>query len=309
MGTWVDMIHRPLDARSERRLQDELDASLRRYEVDYYAWADGELARLNTALAAGRSFEASGELTTLLARARVLSARSEAFFDPGVGALVEAWGFHTGDNPGREPPAEFLADWAADPPGIADLRISGNRIAGDRALIVDLGGIAKGEVVDRLLERFSAAGARDVLINAGGDVRVLGSRGERGWTVGIQSPRDPEAIVGSIALRDGEAVFTSGDYERFFDTSTGRRHHLLDPRSGRPATHTQAVTVVAQDGVTADAAATALFVAGPRDWRRIAAALGIEHVLRIDADGTLEMTPAMRDRVSMQPLREPATIH
>ncbi|MGD8325090.1 MAG: FAD:protein FMN transferase, partial [Gammaproteobacteria bacterium] len=174
-------------------------------------------------------------------------------------------------------------------------------------LLIDLGGIAKGEVVDRLLDLFAAAGIENVLVNAGGDVRVRGRRGERQWTIGIQSPR-ADGLLGSITLNDGEAAFTSGDYERYFDSDEGRSHHLLDPISGRPATHTQATTVIAGNGALADAAATALFVAGPARWRRIAAALGIELALRVDADGHVEMTPAMRERVRMQGTEEPATM-
>ena len=308
MGTWVDTIHPRLDSPADVRLQDELENRLQRYAIDYYAWADGELGRLNAALAQAQTFEASAELTSLLNRARELSARSEGYFDPGVGEIVAAWGFHRGGAVQQEPPQALLDRWADDPPGIADLQITGNRIGSARPLVVDLGGIAKGEVVDRLLDVFTAAGVHDVLVDAGGDVRVLGSRGERNWTIGIQAPRAPAGVLGAIRLHDGEAAFTSGDYEKYFAAESGRQHHLLDPRDGRPAIHTQAVTVIADNGALADAAATAIFVAGPQNWRRIAAALDIAYVLRVDASGEVDMTAAMRERVSMQADAEPATI-
>jgi thiamine biosynthesis lipoprotein len=73
-------------------------------------------------------------------------------------------------------------------------------------------------------------------------------------------------------------------------------HHILDPRTGYPVTHTQAVTVVAADGTLADAASTALFVAGPEKWRDMAQALGVALALRVDASGEIQMTAAMRDR-------------
>ncbi len=308
MGTWVDTIYPRPDPATDTRLQNALDSRLQHYAVDYYAWADGELGRLNAALARAEAFEVSAELAALLSAAQRISARSAGYFDPGVGELVEAWGFHRGDAVRAEPDAQFLKQWASDPPGIADLHIDGTRIDAGRSLLIDLGGIAKGEVVDRLLDVFVAAGISDVLVDAGGDVRVLGSRGERNWTIGIQSPRDPDGMLGAIQLRSGEAAFTSGDYERFYETESGRRHHLLDPRSGLPATHTQAVTVIAGNGALADAAATAIFVAGPENWARVAAALGVEYVLRVDASGTVEMTPEMRERISMQADDEPATM-
>jgi len=309
MGTWVDTIHPKLDPEIGGRIEHDIDAALRRYEIDYYAWADGELGRLNAAIADGESFEASDELTDLLNRAQALSLRSGGYFDPGVGAAVEAWGFHDAQSQPHEPSAEFFESWTANRIGIADLRIEGNRVSStDDRLTIDLGGIAKGEVVDRLLEHFAAEGVENVLINAGGDVRVLGRHDRRRWSIGIQSPRDAADLIGSIELFDGEAVFTSGDYERFFETDTGRRHHLLDPVSGLPATHTQAVTVIARNGSLADAAATAIFVAGPLHWREIADSLDIRYVLRVDSDGAIEMTPAMRERVRMQADPEPVTM-
>ena len=106
-------------------------------------------------------------------------------------------------------------------------------------------------------------------------------------------------MIGIIELGSHEAAFTSGDYERFFEYAGQRMHHLLDPKTGRPATHTQALTVLANDPVLADAAATALFIAGPERWRGIAENLGISEVLRIDADGTIEMTAAMSARIQL----------
>jgi thiamine biosynthesis lipoprotein len=310
MGTWVDAIHPTLEGELAVRIERDLDALLGGYEIDYYAWADGELGKLNAAIAAGATFEASHELADLLRRAQILSRRSSGYFDPGVGAAVQAWGFHDAHSQPKEPSAEFLDDWTANRVGIGDLKIDGNKVSSDdTGLIIDLGGIAKGEVVDRLLERFAAAGVDNVLVDAGGDVRVLGRHGERSWSIGIQSPRHAAELIGSIELYDGEAAFTSGDYERFFDTEDGRRHHLLDPISGLPATHTQAVTVIARNGALADAAATAIFVAGPLNWREIANSLEIQYVLRVDAAGTIEMTPAMRERVRMQADLEPATMH
>ena len=308
MGTWVDTVYSTRDANQRERIDAELDALLERFAIDYYAWADGELARANAALASGSSFQASPELAALLQRARAVSRSSEAYFDPGVGALVEAWGFHSAQSAPGEPAAEFLERWQRDHASIADLHLDGQQIStARRDLVLDLGGIAKGDVVDRMLDVFLSAGISDVLVNAGGDVRVLGMRGTREWRLGIQSPR-AAALLGSIALSDGEAAFTSGDYERFVESDSGRAHHLLDPVSGRPATHTRAVTVIADNGALADAAATALFVAGPVNWRRVAAALDVGLVLRVDASGAIEMTPGMRERVRMQGTEEPATI-
>jgi thiamine biosynthesis lipoprotein len=274
-----------------------IESDLHRFERDYYAWSDGELARLNQALRSTGEFDASPEMAALLARARDVAVATDGAFDPGVGTLVELWGFNDATHPPSRPPTAAAIETALAVGGsILDLDIDGTRISGDIAeYTLDLGGIAKGAAVDRVVASLEARGISPALVNAGGDLRVIGEPEGRSWRIGIQAPRD-DRLLGTIALTAGEAAFSSGDYERYFEIDGVRLHHILDPRTGYPATQTQAVTVLADDGVTADAAATGLFVAGPDQWLAVAARLGIELALRVDADGTLEMTPAMRDR-------------
>lgn len=299
MGTWVDAI---VEEPGSGRVADEALASiekmLRAYERDYYAWsATGELAELNSAIAASQAFDVSPEMAGLLTRAKSIAETSEHFFDPGVGGLVELWGFHSSLEVAAEPPAEAIDAWLAASPRISDLDINGTHVSSSNPeLKIDLGGIAKGEAVDRAIELLRDAGVENALVNAGGDLRVIGTHAERRWRVGIKAPRG-DGLLGYVELDEDEAAFTSGDYERYFDTDGKRMHHILDARTGYPATQTEAVTVLARDGVTADAAATALFVAGPGNWRRIAAQLGIEYVLRVDASGRIEMSDAMRSRL------------
>lgn len=302
MGTSVDVVIVTPDAASARDAIDSVEKMLRQFERDYYAWADGELAALNSALQAGQAFEVSEALGALLADAKRLSALSDGTFDPGVGRLIEAWGFHsTLEPPTRPPAADEIVKLAESSAGIAALEIEGRRIrAGTSGVMLDLGGIAKGYAIDLILDMLARDGITDAMVNAGGDVRVAGRAGERAWRVGVQSPRS-DGLLGVVELADGEAVFTSGDYERYYESPEGRKHHLLDPATGEPAAHTQAVTVIARDGVTADAAATALFVAGPDRWLPIARRLGIESALRVDASGRIEATVPMRDRLQISP--------
>lgn len=276
----------------------EVETMLERFERDYHAWNDGELAELNAALAAGRSLRVSPGLARLLEEARRLSAASGRHFEPGVGALVELWGFPAGvDAPNEPPPAKRIEARLARDDSIGALEIDGRVVRSDSdTLVLDLGGIAKGEAVDRVLEILRAHAIERALVDAGGDVRVLGRRAERAWRIGIRAPRG-DGVLGAVELRPGEAAFTSGDYEQFFVHEGRRMHHIVNPVTGYPVEHTQAVTVLAGDGVTADAAATALLVAGPEAWRDVAAALGIDAALRVDAGGRVTVTPAMRDRL------------
>jgi FAD:protein FMN transferase len=295
MGTWVDIAVVATPTAAEAALADA-EALLRGFEIDYYAWADGQLAALNEALAGGREAVVREEMATLLADAKRLTLASEGAFDPAVGTLVELWGFHSALEEPRAPDAAAIDAWLRTGASLAAVEIDGRRVRGAvPGIKLDLGGIAKGEAVDRLVTLLGRHGIRNAMVNAGGDLRVLGHRTGRPWRIGIQDPRS-DAVLGVIELADGEAAFTSGDYERYFEGADGRLHHIIDPRTGYPASSTRAVTVVAKLGVEADAAATALFVAGD-DWRRLATAVGVDTVLRVDAAGEIEVTEEMNRRV------------
>ena len=300
MGTSVDVTAAAPDPELRAALADDIETLLRAFERDYYAWADGELARVNEALARGDAVRASPEFADLLRVAQRYSAASNGAFEPAVGALVELWGFHDATAAPRAPPdPAAIAAWVARDNGIRDLEITADgtvRRARGAAAKLDLGGIAKGAAVDRIVAKLRAAGIEDALVNAGGQVRVLGSRDGRPWRIGIRAPRE-EAILGVVELGSGESISTSGDYERYYEHAGQRMHHILDPRTGYPVTHTEAVTVIAADGTLADAASTALFVAGAEKWREIAQALGVTLALRVDASGEIELTAPMRDRL------------
>jgi thiamine biosynthesis lipoprotein len=125
---------------------------------------------------------------------------------------------------------------------------------------IDLGGIAKGFAVDRAIATLRAAGIRNAVVNAGGDLYAMG-RSERGnrWRVGIRSAADPSRIEGQLELED-EAVATSGDYFQGFNYKGRRYHHIMDPSRAEPRlTSTHSVTVRAPNCLTADAGATAVF--------------------------------------------------
>lgn len=300
MGTWVDVTLGPgQDANGTQALRD-IETLLRTFERDYYPWAPGALAELNTAIAEGREIVVDDDLAELLVRARELSRTTDGLFEPGLGSLVELWGFHTTASTEREPPSrDALAATLAAAGGIAALEIDGARVrSATRRLKLDLGGIAKGAAVAEIMALLESRGITSALVNAGGDLMVAGrAAGGRPWRVGIRHPRD-DGLLGVLDLGDGEAAFTSGDYERYYELGGERMHHLLDPSTGRPVAHTQALTVLAPDPVLADAAATALFVAGPDRWRGLASRLGLDAVLRVDSSGAVEMTDAMATRVT-----------
>jgi FAD:protein FMN transferase len=301
MGTWVDLGLEAPDEATGARLVAEIETLLRGFERDYYAWsADGALARLNRGLAQGESVRVDPELAALLRDAQRYAAASGGTFEPAVGELVELWGFHSAEAaPTRPPDPASIEAWLRRDARISNLAIDETgsvSVARGEPMKVDLGAIAEGELVNRIIAILRAAGVENALVNVGGDLRVLGTRHGRPWRIGIQAPR-ARGVVGVVELASGEAAFTSGDYQRFFEFEGRRMHHIIDPSTGYPVTHTQAVTVITTDGVQADAAATALLVAGPGRWQAVAQALNVDKALRVDASGRVELTVPMRDRL------------
>ena len=295
-GTWVDLALWDVDDATAARATRVIQGDLGDLHTRWHAWQPGELSRINTALAAGKSIEVDPTMQPVLERARDLSLRSGGLFNPAIGRLVDLWGFHA-DAPARRapPPAGAIAELVAAAPSMADLRFDGARLRSvNPAVQLDLGAFAKGYGVDIAIGRLADLGIRNAMVNAGGDLRVLGRHGERPWRVGIRAPGG--GLLAAIEVADGESVFTSGTYERQFEHEDVRYHHIIDPRTGAPARGLSSVTVIGRDGAEADAAATALLVAG-HDWPATAAALGVAAVLVVDEQGRLQATPEMARRL------------
>ena len=232
--------------------------------------APSELTRLNAALAAGDTAEVTPETAALLQRAQDFAAESGQRFNPAIGRLIALWGFQ-GDNPplGPPPPQTEIDALLAAAPDMDALRIEGTRIGSSNpAVQIDLGGFAKGYAVDRAMAALRALGIDNAIVNAGGDLRAVGRHGDRPWRIGIRQPVNDGGIIASLETHGDESVFTSGGYERFFDYEGRRDHHIIEPHDGYPLRHTLSVTVIDDEATAADAAITALFIAGPEAGRR-----------------------------------------
>ena len=289
----------------EGKARDAVAEVLREFDRlhrTYHAWQPSELKALNEAIAAGKSREVAPELAQFVREAQALSAQGDHLFDPGIGALVKLWGFHDDSFQAKLPDPAALAKIVRAKPSIADLTISGNVVSSrNPAVALDFGGYLKGVALDRAIDILWRHDVSNALVNIGGNVMALGSKGGTPWRVGIQNPRAPTPLA-TLELKDGEAIGTSGDYQRYFELDGKRYCHLIDPRTGQPATGTQAVTVLIpprpQAGMWSDWASKPIFLAG-KDWRAMALRLGMTQVLRVDAAGQVEVTDALRPRLTM----------
>jgi thiamine biosynthesis lipoprotein len=137
----------------------------------------------------------------------------------------------------------------------------------NKGLIIDLGGIAKGYMVDKAVKRLKAEGIKSALINAGGDIYCLGANGSRSWKVGVRDPEFSEKTSDNLEITD-KAVATSGNYEQFFVFKGNIYSHLVDPRTGYPAKKTMgSVSVIDESCLVADCLATAFFIMGSQELK------------------------------------------
>lgn len=265
-----------------------------------HAWQPSELSRLNAALARGERTVVTPELAAMLRDAQRLSNESGDLFNPGIGGLIALWGFHADTPSGKVPDAAAIARWVKAAPRMRDLHIDGNTVWSDNpALQLDLGGYAKGLALDEAVTILKAHGIANALVNIGGNVIALGQHGDRPWRVGIQHPRKAGTLA-TLDLLDGEAIGTSGDYQRYFEAGGHRYSHLIDPRTGYPAQGMQSVTILvhgAHAGTRSDALSKPLFIGGPAPLAAEAARLGIADYLAVDAAGRLQVSPDMKRRL------------
>ncbi|MEO0019049.1 MAG: FAD:protein FMN transferase [candidate division WOR-3 bacterium] len=211
----------------------------------------------------------SEETRDLLKRAHDFGERTGGVFDITVEPLLRVWGFYDGNY--QVPESAVIAGLLerVDCRGVV---VKGESVVLGNNVNIDLGGIAVGYAVDRVVELLQASGVKQGLIDAGGDIRVFGNRD---WRVGVQHPRK-QGVVKVLQLRE-RAVSTSGDYEQFFEREGKRFCHIIDPRTGYPAQSCAAVTVIAPNALEADVYATTLFVLGVDEGREMLKSLpGVE---------------------------------
>lgn len=308
-GTLVEIIIRGMDKDTAREALAAVNADFQKMHKDWHAWKPGEMSRLNTAFAEGRAMVVSPFLLPLVKQAKTLESASGGLFNPAIGNMVAAWGFHADELPkGAPPPREKIARLVKARPSMSAVRIDGNKVSSSNpAVSLDFGGFAKGAALDAAAKTLKRFGIRNAILNAGGDLNVIGTHGERPWRLGIRHPKS-WGVLASVELKPDEVLYTSGNYERFFEHEGVRYAHIIDPRTGWPVNHIVSASVVGVNGAAADAAATALTVAGPDDWHRVAKRMGVKFALLVDDEGTLYLNPAMQARLVLEEDKAPKLV-
>ena len=214
--------------------------------------ADSDISRVNSAK--GEWTEVSDETIELLQRGVIRSYESDGDFDITIGGVTKLWDFHAEEGEAKLPDEDALAE-AVKHVNYMNVEILRNKVRlADPETELDLGGIAKGYIGDKMTELLESKGVVSAVINLGGNVICIGGKtGEEDFVIGVEAPfSDRTEIIGKINARD-KTLVTSGVYERRIEVDGKTYHHILDTKTGWPAeTDLDAVTLIADKGRSAD---------------------------------------------------------
>lgn len=252
------------DAASLATARREVDAELDAVEAAASRFRpDSEIVAL--AASGGRPTPVSATLANLLDAALTAAAQTEGDVDPTVGAALVALGYD-GDVPTRQADEPMVTSILA-PAVWSMITLQHGVVTVPPGVVLDLGATAKAVAADQCAERVHEVTGSGVLINLGGDIATAGPSPHGGWQVGVRDAEgEPET---SLALPSGAALATSSTLRRRWRRGEEVLHHILDPRTGRPADPVwRTVSVAAQTCYAANTVSTAAVVRGypAVDW-------------------------------------------
>jgi len=243
--------------------------------MDFYHPESG-VSKINRSQ--GEMLEVAPEIIDVITTSLSYSELTKGAFDITIGPLIKLWDFKKGEGiPDREKLRETLK------------LVGYQKIKVDRegkavtllqpGAMIDLGGVVKGYAVTKACQKLKDMGISSALIDAGGDIQVMGGKFGRPWRLGVQHPREKNRLTAILELNEG-AVATSGDYERFFIFRDKRYHHILDPATGFPVKGCISVTISAASCLVADILSTAVFILGPDEGMRLTEEMeGVEGII------------------------------
>lgn len=223
--------------------------------------SDSEIARLNK----DGSAVLSEDTLSILKKSLEIAVNTDGAFNPCLGTLSELWDITSGK---EYVPDKGEIETALKNTSYEEVKIEGNKVTLPKGMKIDLGGVAKGYALQKMVEIESSEKDANVCVSIGGNVGVRGSskanreNNKEGWNVGITTPFDKNELSGTLTLTKG-FVSVSGAYERFFEKDGKVYHHIFDSKTGYPAqSDIASAAVINNDGLEGDALSTALFVMG-----------------------------------------------
>lgn len=245
--------------------------------------------------------EVSDDTLAMIKKAQHYAKESGGYFDIAIGPVMDLWGF--GGEEYRVPTEEEI-NKALLLSGYEKIIIDdqGKTVyLPEKGMVMDLGGVAKGYATDMAVQKLRDAGIKSGIINAGGNVFVMGSKPDGSpWKVGIQDPRDRNGLVAVMEVTDA-AVISSGDYERYFEEDGVRYHHIMDPSTGKPARGLMGTTIVTDNSTNADIFSTLMFVLGTEKGMEFQKKLSGVEVVFINDEKEISYTEGLEGKIDLNP--------
>jgi len=292
MGTEVSVYFWVDDPAAGEEIIEEIFAEVDRLNALMSTYVESSRISEINRLAASEPVVAGEELFQLIRRSLDISVLTRGAFDITYDSVGQYYDF-------REHRRPDDATIEAERRHIDYHKVELDQASGtvrflEQGVRINLGGIAKGYVVERGVDILRRHGVEHAVVTAGGDSRLLGDRRGRPWMVGIRDPRKDGEVAMSVPLQD-EAISTSGDYERYFDEDGIRYHHIIKPSSGRPVEGVHSATVFGPDAVMTDALSTSVFVMGVDEGLKLIACLPDYESIVIDAQGAIYYSSGLED--------------
>ena len=258
--------------------------------------SESPLSKVNAA-AGGQPVQVPMDVFDAVSRALEIAELTNGAFDPTWAALWPLWDFETPSLPTEEEVLARLAlvDWK-------HVQLEDQSIfLAEEGMALGLGGIAKGIALDCAKSALLKRSIKNFMIVVGGQVLASGTNDGDPWRVGIRKPDGAADEFIAILNVTDTCVSTSGDYEKYFEFEGIRYHHIIDPRTGFPATGIRSVTVITPDATLADALSTALFVMGPDRAIQLADNLPDVEAVIIDSAGQMHLSNEISSRLTHSP--------
>ncbi|MDA8124836.1 MAG: FAD:protein FMN transferase [Deltaproteobacteria bacterium] len=288
MGTVVKIKASGKGLSRERFAQASANAfgEIERLEKEMSEWLPDSPISQAARQAGQKAVPVSEEILAVAELALSVSRKTEGAFDISFKPLGRLW--DVGKR--REPPEEALILKARRLVDYHNILLDKERrtlFLTRPGMAVGLGAVAKGYAAGRAAQKMREGGIGSFIIDAGGDLYFSGNRSGKAWTCGIKDPDGKSEPLIRLRVRKDCAIVTSGDYERYFEFQGRRYHHIIDARTGYPATGSRSVTVMSLDPAVADAYATAFFILGPQQAVEMTKGIpGLAFIL-IDAGGKI----------------------
>ena len=298
MGTEVSIHLWSDDPEAGREALEEVFQEAARIDRLMSTYKDkSEISKINRDAAQGE-VAAGSELFGLIQRSLDISVLTRGAFDITYDSVGQYYDFRSGQRPDRETVESERQHIDYRLVKLDQVRSTVHFL--EPGVRINLGGIAKGYVVERGIDILRGRGVQNAIVTAGGDSRLLGDRRGRPWMVGIRDPRKDGEVAISVPLAD-EAISTSGDYERYFEEGGVRYHHIIQPSTGEPASGVRSATVFGPDAVITDALSTSVFVMGVERGLTLIGSLPDYESIVIDDEGRVFYSDGLMQPASDAP--------